>query len=133
MKKGIQDSSKMLIIDCPDVRADMKEPLQWIKESLEEAMEDRDEESTEGIPLVPLSDESMIAMDLPNFQRLLRAIGIEPPADEQEAYWRVPASMLVSTIRKRCLLIEDALSGKFLAQGVLLDHQSILITFSFNT
>lgn len=98
-------------------KSDMKESLEWIKESLEDALEDRDEESSEGIPLVPLTDYSSNAMDSKSFQKLLRAMGIVPPADEQEIYWRIPSNMLASTIRKRCELIADSLEGKFIVEG----------------
>lgn len=96
----------------------MRESLEWIKESLEEALEDRDEESADGIPLVPITDYSSAAMDSPTFMRFLRACGIEPPSNEQEAYWRIPATMLSSTIRKRCDLIAKALAGDFI-QGFI--------------
>ncbi|XP_044599449.1 protein timeless homolog isoform X2 [Cotesia glomerata] len=97
---------------------DMRESLEWIKESLEEALEDRDEESADGIPLVPITDYSSAAMDSPTFMRFLRACGIEPPSNEQEAYWRIPATMLSSTIRKRCDLIAKALAGDFIEESV---------------
>ncbi|XP_046476559.1 protein timeless homolog [Neodiprion pinetum] len=89
-----------------------QDALEWLKESLEDVLEDRDEESNEGVPLVPVTDFANAAMDSPSFQRLLRALGIEPPADEQETYWRIPSNMLSSTIRKRIELIADALDGK---------------------
>ncbi|XP_032684190.1 protein timeless homolog isoform X2 [Odontomachus brunneus] len=92
---------------------DMGEALEWIKESLQDILDDRDEESSEGIPLVPLTDHSSAAMDSPSFQKLLRAMGFVPPADAQESYWRVPANMLVTMIQKRCKLIEDVLAGEF--------------------
>ncbi|KAI4503488.1 hypothetical protein M0802_001710, partial [Mischocyttarus mexicanus] len=95
------------------IEGNMTESLEWIKESLEDALDDRDEESMEGIPLVPLTESSSNAMDSINFQKLLRAMGISPPMNEQEIYWRIPANMLSSTIRKRCNLIADALEGKF--------------------
>lgn len=98
--------------------ATMQEALKWVKESFEEAVEDRDQESNEGVPLVPITDFANAAMDSPSFQRLLRALGIEPPVDEQESYWRIPANMLSSTIRKRVELIGDALAGKFVEEGL---------------
>ncbi|KAF7408535.1 hypothetical protein HZH66_003072 [Vespula vulgaris] len=100
------------------IEGNMKESLEWIKESLEDALEDRDEESSEGIPLVPLTDYSSNAMESSSFQKLLRAMGIVPPADEQETYWRIPANMLASTIRKRCNLIANSLQGKFIIEEV---------------
>ncbi|KOX75006.1 Protein timeless like protein [Melipona quadrifasciata] len=92
----------------------MNEALEWIKESLLDVLDDRDEESTEGIPLVPLTDYSSTAMDSPSFQKLIRAMGFTPPADEQESYWRIPSNIPVSLIRKRCDLIESVLTGNFI-------------------
>lgn len=92
----------------------MGKALEWLKESLQDIVEDdedRDEITTVDIPLVPLTEDCITAMELPSFQRLLRAIGIEPPADEQETYWRVPGSMPASTITNRSHLIELALSS----------------------
>ncbi|XP_033230286.1 protein timeless homolog [Belonocnema kinseyi] len=97
------------------IENNMQEALEWIKESLEESLEDRDEESDEGIPVVPLTADTSAAMDSPSFQRLIRAMGIEPP-DLEQAYWRIPASMLTATIKKRCTLIEAALRGEFVAE-----------------
>ncbi|XP_025075247.1 protein timeless homolog [Pogonomyrmex barbatus] len=100
---------------------DMREALEWIKESLQDVLDDRDEESSEGIPLVPLTDYSSAAMDSPSFQKLLRALGFVPPADAQESYWRIPANMLTITIQKRYKLIEDALAGKFVVAETQLE------------
>ncbi|XP_031834411.1 circadian regulator timeout [Nomia melanderi] len=98
------------------IEKNMNEALEWIKESLQDILDDRDEESTEGIPLVPLTDYSSAAMDSPSFQKLLRAMGFTPPFDEQESYWRIPANMLTPSIQKRCDLIESALAGNFIAE-----------------
>ncbi|KAH0946632.1 hypothetical protein HN011_005794 [Eciton burchellii] len=92
---------------------EMGEALEWIRESLQDVLDDRDEESSEGIPLVPLTDHSSAAMDSPSFQKLLRALGFAPPADAQESYWRIPVNMLTTTIQKRCKLIGNALAGEF--------------------
>ena len=100
--------------------SDMNEALEWIKESLLDVLDDRDEESTEGIPLVPLTDYSSAAMDSPSFQKLIRAMGFTPPADEQESYWRIPPNMPVSLIQKRCDLIESVLAGNFVFEGIIL-------------
>ncbi|XP_012062583.1 PREDICTED: protein timeless homolog [Atta cephalotes] len=103
----------------------MKEALEWIKESLQDVLDDRDEESFEGIPLVPLTDYSMAAMDSPSFQKLLRAMGFVPPADGQESYWRIPANILTTTLKKRYKLIEDALVGEFIVEETRKDHSNI--------
>ncbi|XP_011499954.1 PREDICTED: protein timeless homolog [Ceratosolen solmsi marchali] len=93
----------------------MQETLRWLKESLEESLEDRDEETAEGLALVPLTAETSSALETASLQRLLRALGIEPP-NAEEFYWRIPASMLVTTIKKRCETLEAALRGEFLEE-----------------
>ena len=66
---------------------DLTGGLQWLKESLEEAAEDLESDPTaedvDGVPLVPVGDDAQLAMDSPIFQRLLQALGIVPPFDEQ--------------------------------------------------
>lgn len=96
----------------------MNKVLEWLRESFEDALDDRDEESNEGISLVPLTDDSSIAMETPSFLKLLRAFGVEPPANEQEIHWRIPATMLSATIRKRCELITNSLAGNFIEDGM---------------
>ncbi|XP_043579591.1 protein timeless homolog [Bombus pyrosoma] len=98
------------------IEKNMSDALEWIKESLLDVLDDRDEESCEGIPLVPLTDYSSAAMDSPSFQKLIRAMGFTPPADEQESYWRIPSNMPRSMIQKRCNLIESSLAGNFITE-----------------
>lgn len=95
----------------------MSEALEWLRESLEESLEDRDEESDEGTALVPLTSEISAALDSPSFQKFLRAAGIESP-DLEEAYWRIPSAMLVTTIKTRCEYIAAALRGEFVEAGL---------------
>ncbi|XP_017793791.1 PREDICTED: protein timeless homolog [Habropoda laboriosa] len=98
------------------IEKNMSTALEWIKESLQDVLDDRDEESSEGIPLVPLTDYSVAAMDSPSFQKLIRAMGFTPPSNEQESYWRIPANMLRSTIQKRCNLIDAGLAGNLIVE-----------------
>ncbi|KZC14887.1 Protein timeless like protein [Dufourea novaeangliae] len=98
------------------IEKNMELALVWIQESLQDILDDPDEESTEGIPLVPLTDYSSAAMDSPSFQKLLRAMGFTPPVNEQESYWRIPANMLTSMIQKRCNLIDAVLAGNFVVE-----------------
>ncbi|EGI62623.1 Protein timeless-like protein [Acromyrmex echinatior] len=134
-KKKQRNRQKLLTIVYTDAQLsgllkdvidrNMEEALEWIKESLQDVLDDRDEESSEGIPLVPLTDYSLAAMDSPSFQKLLRAMGFVPPADGQESYWRIPANILTTTLQKRYKLIEDALVGEFIVEETRKDHSDI--------
>lgn len=95
----------------------MKEALQWLKDSLDESLKERDDESHEGHDLIPETPETSSAMDSPSFQRLMKAIGLDAPEND-DGYWRVPASMLAATVTKRSDLIGAALRGEFVEEGM---------------
>lgn len=60
-----------------------QEALNWLKESLSDAIEDFEDGSNEGIPLVPIMDYAQQAMENGEFQEMLKAFGICEPFDEQ--------------------------------------------------
>ncbi|XP_065170446.1 protein timeless homolog isoform X2 [Atheta coriaria] len=65
---------------------DLKQGIDWLKDSIEDAAEDWNDisEDDEGVPLVPILEYSIAAMDNPAFLGLLRALNIqEPSADGQ--------------------------------------------------
>lgn len=66
----------------------MRESLEWLKESLGDAIEDYEVGNNEGIPLVPVMDYAETAMENVEFQQLLRALGVCPPFDEQVSIFK---------------------------------------------
>lgn len=60
----------------------MKEALDWIESSLNEVLEDLGDDESD-VPVLPLADYSVTAMDDPNFQKFLKSIGIKPPSGSQ--------------------------------------------------
>nr|XP_018672329.1 protein timeless homolog [Ciona intestinalis] len=69
----------------------------WIQTSLKSALEDRgglnNDETAEPVPLVPVTEEQESALDDRHFKKLLKLLGLQPPDNEQERYWRIPGSM----------------------------------------
>jgi hypothetical protein len=62
----------------------MTDALRWVSSSLQEVADDREGDGEdEAIPLVPISGEAVTAMEDAQFQRLLNALNIVPPSDEQ--------------------------------------------------
>ncbi|KAJ8727596.1 hypothetical protein PYW07_001715 [Mythimna separata] len=94
------------------VDSDLTEALKWLAESLEEVALDQEAEGFdpegEGIPLVPISQESVEAMESELFKKVLLGVGVVPPFDEQEKYWRIPSALHFDTIRKRREIIIKA-------------------------
>jgi hypothetical protein len=67
----------------------MAEAVSWIASSLEDVAVDREADGDqEPVPLVPIGEEAMTAMEEPRFLKLLTALDIVPPSDEQVRLWR---------------------------------------------
>ncbi|KAL7837581.1 hypothetical protein SRHO_G00272920 [Serrasalmus rhombeus] len=81
-------------------REGLSGPVLWLQNCLNRAADDREEDGvSHPMPLVPLTEENEDAMENKSFQRLLHKIGIRPPADEQESFWRIPATMSIYQLR----------------------------------
>ena len=61
-----------------------KEALKWFLDCLRDALQDRQIEAVdESIPLLPISDESVSAMDDHIFLNFIAKLGMSPPSNEQ--------------------------------------------------
>ncbi|KAM4740614.1 protein timeless homolog [Anableps anableps] len=66
-------------------------PLLWLQNSLNQTANDRhDDTLSQPVPLVPFSEANEDAMDNKNFLKLLCKLGVRPPENEQETFWRIP-------------------------------------------
>ncbi|RUS70988.1 hypothetical protein EGW08_021253 [Elysia chlorotica] len=68
-----------------------QEQIAWIARNLRNSAEDREEGVFSPTPIVPLSEENEAAMEDESFLVFLRCIGITPPNNQQELFWRIPA------------------------------------------
>lgn len=76
-------------------------PLVWLQNCLNRTAEDREDNGlSQAVPLVPLMEENEDAMENRGFQRLLKKMGVRPPANEQETFWRIPATMSLYQLRQ---------------------------------
>ncbi|PNF20163.1 hypothetical protein B7P43_G00608, partial [Cryptotermes secundus] len=99
------------------INAGMTAALRWVSSSLQEVADDREADGEEEIiPLVPITEEAMTAMENPQFLKLLTALNIVPPSDEQEIYWRIPGHLSVQDLKKRTEIINQALDGSLITQ-----------------
>ncbi|XP_071443997.1 uncharacterized G-patch domain protein DDB_G0278987-like [Hetaerina americana] len=83
--------------------------LEWLVECLEEAAEDEEEEA---VPLLPISEDAIVAMEDANFLKVLKILGIVEPNEEQEVYWRIPSSYKPGDLRSRAQAIDLILKNK---------------------
>lgn len=81
--------------------------LDWLKECLEDASEDTDEaaEDDDGVPLLPLLDTQKDAMELADFQKVLVALGMQPPIVGMESYWRIPSYLNAADLKLRAKIV----------------------------
>ncbi|XP_072349738.1 protein timeless homolog [Scyliorhinus torazame] len=94
-------------------------PLLWLQNCLNRTADKREDDGTSvAVPLVPLSEENEDAMDHEVFQKLLKKVGIRPPADEQESFWRISANLNVMWLRKiaSAISLQDG-GGEAMEQG----------------
>ncbi|KAJ6658106.1 hypothetical protein lerEdw1_001582 [Lerista edwardsae] len=76
-------------------------PLLWLQNCLNRTADDRAEEGCiQPVPLVPLSEENEDAMEHKGFHKLLRKLGLRPPANEQESFWRIPTKFGPERLRQ---------------------------------
>ncbi|XP_072522600.1 protein timeless homolog isoform X2 [Salminus brasiliensis] len=81
-------------------REGMSGPVLWLQNCLNRTADDREEDGvSHPVALVPLTEDNEDAMENKGFQRLLRKIGIRAPADEQESFWRIPATTSIYQLR----------------------------------
>ncbi|EDX13111.1 GD18885 [Drosophila simulans] len=66
--------------------------IEWLQECLQDASEDTEEavEDDDGVPLLPLMQDQKNAMEDGDSQKVLVALGMQPPITGMEAYWRIP-------------------------------------------
>jgi hypothetical protein len=69
------------------------------------------DDNCESIPLVPIMDYAVDAMENADFQETLRALGIAEPFDEQETYWRISADFSVSQLKKCIDMLQRAVDN----------------------
>ncbi|XP_013190355.1 protein timeless homolog isoform X2 [Amyelois transitella] len=100
------------------VDEDLTEGLKWLAENLEEVALDQEADgfdpSAPDTPLVPISSGSIEAMENDLFRSVLKGVGIHPPDNEQETYWRIPSELHFETIRKRREIIVKAINKELL-------------------
>ncbi|KAK6175117.1 hypothetical protein SNE40_013642 [Patella caerulea] len=82
------------------VSSGYKEQIAWIQRALQKTANNREKNnSSVSIPIVPLTEDNETAMEDEKFLDFMKMIGISPPANEQEAFWRISGELSVSELR----------------------------------
>ncbi|XP_050412859.1 protein timeless homolog [Patella vulgata] len=82
------------------VSSGYKEQITWIQRALQKTANNREKNNSGvSIPIVPLTEDNETAMEDEKFLDFMKMIGISPPANEQEAFWRISGELSVSELR----------------------------------
>ncbi|XP_049842526.1 protein timeless homolog [Schistocerca gregaria] len=98
----------------------MSEALKWISSSLEEEAADRESTASGDalpVPLLPINEAEIVAVDDPTFLKLLSALALNPPVVGQEVYWRIPGELSSAELRSRIEVINMAVEGRLPPEG----------------
>uniref|UniRef100_A0A671YA10 Timeless circadian clock n=1 Tax=Sparus aurata TaxID=8175 RepID=A0A671YA10_SPAAU len=83
-------------------------PMLWLQNCLNRTAEDREDDGvSQAVPLVPLTEANEEAMENKSFRKLLRKLGIRPPANEQETFWRIPAKISASQLQSAAAALKS--------------------------
>ncbi|XP_073235962.1 protein timeless homolog [Porites lutea] len=89
----------------------LSEQLEWIKSKLQRTADDRestDKERWQPLPVVTITEENEEAMANKLFKKALMKVGLKPPANEQETFWRIPVNLNPEKLRRAAKDLEGS-------------------------
>ncbi|XP_020898617.1 protein timeless homolog [Exaiptasia diaphana] len=101
-----EDDDSSMLLSLPTLVAKIKEKglgeqIEWIQSKLKNTADDReDNDNCQPIPLVTITEENEEALGDNDFKAILKKIGLVPPANEQETFWRIPGNLNPVQLRK---------------------------------
>lgn len=98
-------NAKQARIILNEIEDSHKEAIDWLIESLTDALEDLDD-LEDGIALVPLNENQMEALNNEVFTRFMLNLGLQTP-DAMEQYWRIPSGLKESDIQKMLKILKN--------------------------
>ncbi|XP_064643894.1 protein timeless homolog [Lineus longissimus] len=93
--------------------AGLSDQVTWMQEYLRRTATDREEEDDgEPTPIVTFTEENEDAMENKAFKSMLKKLGVRPPANEQERFWRIPGELKPAELRDRADWLNPDFKGK---------------------
>jgi len=85
--------------------------LLWLQTRLRRAAEGREEDPEDDwcpVPLLTMTEDDENALQNKSFKLLLKKLKLKPPADEQEAFWRIPANLTPDELKENASMVEKS-------------------------
>ena len=110
-EEGSEDFQESIRTKALEVSRDpvAKPGILWLKSCLEDELEDRDneeDEENEPVPIVPITENCILAMECPAFLSILQLIGLASPND-QEQYWRIPSDFSSKNLSEKAKFLDQ--------------------------
>merc|ERR1711874_707065 len=114
--RTVPREARSMVEDLRAVADDRRAALEWLAGEMEDEAEERDKEEAEDVPLLPLVEHTIQAVESDEFQKLLQSCGIKRPS-AGEQYWRIPAKVRGAVLRTIAIVIRRGLEGNW--EGLL--------------
>ncbi len=103
------DDFKSVLEDISSDREKYTIAIEWLSNCLNDESEDRESpDDIEDVPIVPLTEECTSAMELSTFGKLLKALEMSAPND-QERYWRIPSTLTAESLSVKASFLRSLL------------------------
>uniref|UniRef100_T1IWC9 Timeless C-terminal domain-containing protein n=1 Tax=Strigamia maritima TaxID=126957 RepID=T1IWC9_STRMM len=89
------------------ITAELKTAVEWLRDALKEASDERTDGDIEPTALVALSSDIVDAFNDSNFINILLKFTLSPPEEGQESFWRIPRCLTSAMLNKRIREFED--------------------------
>uniref|UniRef100_A0A8D8QKJ8 Protein timeless homolog n=1 Tax=Cacopsylla melanoneura TaxID=428564 RepID=A0A8D8QKJ8_9HEMI len=94
-----------------------KEIVEWVKEGLEETLEDVDDDETD-VPLVPVQESTQQGIEEEDVVSMLTGLGLKSPRENMEVYWRIPGVWNLTALKKRIEFLGKLLNNEDPLEGL---------------
>ncbi|KAL1452664.1 hypothetical protein WDU94_006871 [Cyamophila willieti] len=94
-----------------------KEIVEWVKEGLEETLEDVDDDETD-VPLVPIQESTQQGIEEVDVINMLTGLGLKSPRENMEVYWRIPGVWNLTALKKRIDFLNKLLNNEDPLEGL---------------
>ena len=102
--------SKMLLEILTNLPKNIKEALEWLKETFEENARDKNEEDIEHFPLLAVDEPIIQAIENDFFQKLLNFLKILSPSDSDVSYWSIQGKETIQSLNSKAIFIESLIA-----------------------
>ncbi|OQR79052.1 protein timeless-like [Tropilaelaps mercedesae] len=113
---------KALLIEAVERR---RPAIDWILESIQDALGEWKNSGNEAVPLVPLLEAEYDSLKDKNFCRLLSTFGFVPPQKGTEQYWRIGGELSRIMLQSRLDVLINATHGYFEKSIVNIEKKEI--------